>query len=393
MCSISIIIPVFNAEKFLNKSLNSVISQSLTNFEVLCVDDASTDNSSQIIKRFMKKDNRVKHFKLNKNLGSGSARNLGLDKANGEFVAFLDADDYYSNDYALEILYKNVKKYDLNAAAGNILSYDSRTNKEKPFHTMYFKKNGIMDLSEYYFYGAYQRFIYKRDIIENNAIRFPLYRRRQDPVFFYNLMVIIRKFYACTDNVYSYRTDHKIEHWTEKKLFDALSSYEDNLKLLKKHDLFHHYRIEVNDLKRKFLIKKDVIKTKKIEGKAEQLKRLIEYDILKETALSRVILNAIEVEALKKLLTNINTEQNVVIYGFGNLGCAIYESIKEQYQIRGIIDQCLEGVAVDELVIEKEYSYNSKELVIISILNKKIQKKVLDILSNKGVQAEQIIHA
>ena len=92
--AISIIMPTFNSDIYLGKTLKSVVNQSFKNWELIIIDDNSTDNSSIIIKRF--KDLRFKYFKNRKNLGPALSRNEGIKKAKGEFIAFLDSDDFWS---------------------------------------------------------------------------------------------------------------------------------------------------------------------------------------------------------------------------------------------------------------------------------------------------------
>lgn len=94
---ISVIVPIFNAERTLEKCLESICKQSYKNLEILLIDDGSTDNSSEIIKKFISKDKRIKTFKQ-QNSGPAEARNLGLKKANGDYIAFIDADDYIKID-------------------------------------------------------------------------------------------------------------------------------------------------------------------------------------------------------------------------------------------------------------------------------------------------------
>lgn len=108
MPEISIIIPVYNAEKFLDMTLTSVLKQTFTDFEVICVNDGSTDNSWKILQTFAQKDKRIKIFNQ-ENVGGSVSRNNALEKAVGKYVAFLDNDDIYHPQY-LEILYKNIKE-------------------------------------------------------------------------------------------------------------------------------------------------------------------------------------------------------------------------------------------------------------------------------------------
>ena len=92
---VSIIIPTYNTEKFIGLTLQSVQNQSYKNWEIILVDDASTDKTVEIINSFAGKDNRIKLFQLAKNSGNGVARNVALEKATGKYIAYLDADDLW----------------------------------------------------------------------------------------------------------------------------------------------------------------------------------------------------------------------------------------------------------------------------------------------------------
>ena len=91
--AISVVIPVFNTECYLSTCLDSVLNQTLENIEVICIDDGSTDNSLEILKKYQKKDNRVKIISKD-NEGQGVARNIGISEAIGEYIAFVDSDDF-----------------------------------------------------------------------------------------------------------------------------------------------------------------------------------------------------------------------------------------------------------------------------------------------------------
>ena len=92
---VSIITPTFNAEKYIRDTLQSVLNQSYQNWEMILIDDASTDQTVKIINDFAEKDVRFKLLKLSKNCGNGFARNAALEKATGKYIAFLDADDLW----------------------------------------------------------------------------------------------------------------------------------------------------------------------------------------------------------------------------------------------------------------------------------------------------------
>lgn len=92
---VSILIPTFNAEKFIKAAVESVQKQTYENWEMILVDDASTDETVKIIADFAQKDSRIKHYQLQTNSGNGFARNIALEKASGKYIAFLDADDLW----------------------------------------------------------------------------------------------------------------------------------------------------------------------------------------------------------------------------------------------------------------------------------------------------------
>ena len=100
---VSIIVPVFNVENYIKECLDSVIAQTYQNIEILCVDDCGTDNSIEIVKDYAKKDNRIKILTHNENRGLPVARNTGINKAKGEFIFFLDSDDYISENTIEEL--------------------------------------------------------------------------------------------------------------------------------------------------------------------------------------------------------------------------------------------------------------------------------------------------
>ena len=92
---VSIVVPVYNAARFMDDTIQTVLNQTYQNWELLLVDDCSSDDSIQIIKKYLKKDKRIKLFKLSENSGAAIARNTGIDKAKGRYLAFLDADDLW----------------------------------------------------------------------------------------------------------------------------------------------------------------------------------------------------------------------------------------------------------------------------------------------------------
>ena len=120
---ISIVIPVYNAEKYLEQCLNSIKNQTYKNFEVILVNDGSIDNSESICKAFVESDTRFRYY-LKANGGASSARNLGLDNAQGKYITFIDEDDWVDENH-LEVLINNTKENNSDMAVSSIKKFDN----------------------------------------------------------------------------------------------------------------------------------------------------------------------------------------------------------------------------------------------------------------------------
>ena len=125
---VSVVMPVYNACGYLRPAVESIMAQTLTNIEIICVDDGSTDTSLDMIKIFQQSDDRIRII-TETNAGPGLARNNGLKRARGEYIAFLDADDFYEPDM-LELMYNRAKQDDLDVV---ISKYDIFENKKARF--------------------------------------------------------------------------------------------------------------------------------------------------------------------------------------------------------------------------------------------------------------------
>lgn len=240
---ISVIVPVYNTQDYLRECFDSMISQSLKEIEIIAVDDCSDDNSLEILKEYALKDERVKVIALNERKTTGMVRNAGLDIAQGEFVAFMDADDLYARSDVLEKLYEAAKENKVDAAAGNMALFDKNDLKnlrmygEKDWN---FYEVKIKDFADYVYTCGYTRFIYKREMIENFNIRFPDCVRREDPVFFQEIMLKIGKFATIPEVVYAYRVNHKEVVWSDAMLSDAITAYQKQIEMFRRDNMDKH---------------------------------------------------------------------------------------------------------------------------------------------------------
>ncbi|EFB0871797.1 glycosyltransferase [Campylobacter coli] len=231
---ISVIIPIYNTCEYIEECLQSVCSQTLKEIEIICVDDGSTDGSATIVSLLQEKDSRIRLFEQNK-CGSGPARNLGIIKSVGEFIAFMDSDDFYPNTKTLENMYIFAKQNNVQICGGSV-SFCKNKQILPQTHKIYeqgyiFKENSIMDYINYQFDHGYWRFIYKSDLIKRNSILFPSFLRMQDPPFFIQAMSYSKNFYAMKEATYVYRVSHKKVQWDQHKAYDVVCGYIECLKI------------------------------------------------------------------------------------------------------------------------------------------------------------------
>ena len=139
---ISIIIPVYNTEQYLSKCLDSVINQTYKNLEIIVIDDGSTDNSGKICDEYALKDNRIKVVHK-QNAGVSSARNIGLDIARGEYIAFIDSDDYIELDMYESLLKISSENFSDVTCSGYYLVYKNKIYSKRILK----EKNSIVEIS------------------------------------------------------------------------------------------------------------------------------------------------------------------------------------------------------------------------------------------------------
>ncbi|MDR1375539.1 MAG: glycosyltransferase [Holosporaceae bacterium] len=238
---VSVIVPVYNGGALLSRCLDSLTNQTLKNIEIICVNDGSTDNSREILERYATKDSRIKILHQ-ENLGQGTARNVGMDAANGEYLGFVDADDWIELDY-FEKLYRAARKHNVEiACCGIIRKYPSfRTKKkltlaEERVYSLTLEKYQITETPrKCYVYNK----IYKRSEIEKHQLRFP------EGVFFEDIPFTIRALYylktlvTVPDTVYFYWVNHKstTRDMGDKKQHDLLAARKDFIKFSRRHHI------------------------------------------------------------------------------------------------------------------------------------------------------------
>ena len=240
MKKVSVIIPIYNMEQYLSECLDSMLQQTLGNdIELVCVNDGSPDNSLFVLRQYEAKyDNIIIINQMNS--GVGVARNNGIKAASGEFVAFMDPDDYYLENDSLEVLYCAAKENNVKICGGSF-SEDHETWIRKEWPGIYqkytFREAGLVRYRNYQFDYGYHRFIYDREMLIENDIFFPPYIRFQDPPFFVKAMITADKFYAVEKITYCYRYGHQKLIWDERRVSHVLMGFIDNLRYSRENGL------------------------------------------------------------------------------------------------------------------------------------------------------------
>jgi len=200
--NISIIIPVYNTEQFLKPCINSILSQGLGLYEIIIINDGSTDKSLEIIKKYKLLYPSIVKYINQTNAGQGAARNKGINAARGEFIYFMDSDDILKKN-SLNNLYRKCNKNDLDAiffdgesfidkqiSNDNQYNFDYQRNKDYGFYNT--GKGLFTDLTkDNKFFVSPCLYIVKRNILINNNIYFPEGIKNEDEYFTTNLMLYI----------------------------------------------------------------------------------------------------------------------------------------------------------------------------------------------------------
>ena len=265
MTKVSVILPIYNVEKYLEKALDCIVNQSLKEIEIICVCDGiplqkNSDKSVEIVKNYAQKDPRIKIIELNENYGQGVARNIGIDNATGKYIMFLDPDDTYELD-ACETLYLIAESNNANVVQGVFKIINENT--QKITITDYFvpyniQPNTFVDLKKVNtatlnsFSMVSWGKIYLLDFIKKNNIRFSSHRRYEDHRFMIDVKLSTPIFYT-NKYIYNYlkrensSTCLKIPHEEIiKEVYDVILKHKSWSKIWEKYDKYvvYHYLLK-----------------------------------------------------------------------------------------------------------------------------------------------------
>ena len=238
MPKISIIIPVYNAEKYLTEADDSVIAQSLQELEIICINDGSKDNSLKILQDYSLKDSRIKLFDK-PNSGYGATVNLGIENARGEFIAIFEPDDILDKKI-YEILYKEAVENDLDVVKCNFYNYWAKKNKIKRSglvartarEEVFNPKDNLLMLTNH---ASVWAGIYKKSFLDKNNIRFleTPGASYQDMSFNFKVITSCQKIKLINKPLLYYRQDNPSSSVNNpQKIYCVCDEYEEITKFL-----------------------------------------------------------------------------------------------------------------------------------------------------------------
>lgn len=217
MIKVSVIVPVYNVEKYLQQCLDSIINQTLQEIEIICVDDGSTDGSLEILEKYAKKDRRVGIIKQ-KNAGAGAARNRGMLAAHGKYLSFLDSDDFFEHtmlekayelaekDQTDFVVYKS-DQYHTEKDEFVSVSWVVREKEIPPYHP--FSHRQMTDNIFKVFVGWAWDKLYRKDFIDSYDLKFQEQRTSNDMFFVFSALVLAKRISVLQEVLAHQRRDAK----------------------------------------------------------------------------------------------------------------------------------------------------------------------------------------
>ena len=343
--AVSVIVPVYNVASFLPRCLESVQRQTLKKLEIICVDDGSTDDSCKIIEHLQAMDSRI-HLICQEHAGPGVARNLGIASAKGEYVSFLDSDDYYYETDALEKMYIAAKENKANVCSAYkmLKSWDNKVEDSsfifpKPKHSTWI----IFAESQNIF--GFTNFLFRKNFLCDNDISFPERFYFEDPIFLLRVLSIAEKFLLIPSILYCCVAGYKSRNYTERSAIELLDGVYEGLVIANRKgykklfeillDISHNSNVILNhitlDVVRKIFLVSDYVKKENTND-----------DVVVWNTFSNLA-QQINYEQYVFPFHYFPRDAKIIIYGAGIVGQALYYQAtkygKGYVDIVGMVDR------------------------------------------------------
>lgn len=341
MCEVSIIVPIYNVEKYLNRCLDSLVNQTFKDIEIIALNNGSTDSSLDILKDYASNDNRITIID-NENLGVSKARNIGIDKASGKYIVFVDSDDWIDTNM-IEVLYSNITKNNCDLVMCTYVREFDDHSKEKIFN--------LSDVN-----------LYVDDEVKDQLLRKligPVGKELANPEYLDALGTVWAKMYKSSllkDNNLKFVDLSEIGSG-EDTLFNVYAFNEANRVILLNRPMYHYWRGNTNSITSRY-----------IPNFVEKRRRFFDY--------FRIFINSNDLGDEYKIALNNRICTSVL--GMGLLECSKSNDISmgsKMKNIKGIlnedyIEEAYRGLELKHFSIHWRvfYFFNKYKLSIPSYL-------------------------
>lgn len=380
---ISVIIPVYNMGKYLPECLDSIVQQTLKEIEIIAVNDGSTDESLSILEKYSNDyDNII--VLTQRNQGAGPARNNGIQHAKGKYLIFIDPDDFYPNNYCLEALYNAAEDNNVLICGGIMVlnNEGQRTVRDSKALRDFYVNKSVKTIDYPDIYG-HQKYLFRTDLIKENHIYFPAYKRFQDPPFTVKAMVCAGEFYGLDKEVYEHRVGHKKIKYSLENSTDILHGIRDVFKLAKENNLQKIYEYRLKNIYQMNIIpfyKYSFCGNKEIDEVIEEINKIAKDWIGDEEG---IILTAQKVQQVREssikeydvFMKILCDDRKKIFYGAGVKARSLIEQCRDKMQmVIGIavtkkqdnFNNQLEGIMIKQ--IEEYLPYRENALVMITTI-------------------------
>ena len=211
---VTFVVPIYNAERFMMQTLDALLDQTLRNIEILCINDGSTDRSSEILEYYQSIDPRVRAI-TKENSGVSSSRNLGIKEARGKYISFVDGDDMLDPHMA-ERCFNTATEFDLEIVAFDFQCFDCSTEKKLDHYWTISNRAAELPMGQVFdaeafasrpvaFYGSCWMYLWKKAFLEKNKLQFPTIKISEDMCFVVNAISSVKRMMVLPEVFYHYR--------------------------------------------------------------------------------------------------------------------------------------------------------------------------------------------
>ena len=271
MPKVSVIVPIYNVEKYLEKCINSLLSQTLEDIQIILVNDGSKDNSGNIAREYEKNNKNRIIYVEKENGGLSDARNHGLKYATGDFIAFLDSDDYIEKNAYEEMYNKAIEENADYVECDFIWEFPNKIRVDKQYP--YKNKKEMLSFVRVV---AWNKLI-KRQLITDNNLEFPKGLRYEDVEFTYKLIPFVNKFaYVDKPFIHYVQREGYIANVQNERTAEIFTVLDNVIEFYKKNNIYEEYRDELEYNYARYLLCSSLKRMCKIKDKTIRKKLLTE---------------------------------------------------------------------------------------------------------------------